>query len=237
MRHTENFTVKFHETDLNRKLSPSKAMMLMQECANMQMEKYGPSLKSLREQGLIFLVSRQIMNYHLPVYEYDNITVQAWTYHSRGYTFRRNLQILKDGQLAADASSLWALYDENEKKLVRVDSLVYNFEHDEQIFPDPPQRIKPTAEFVSVGKRKIVYSDVDYNGHMNNTKYPDMLCDFISGIENMTVKGCYVYYVHEAPLGETLDIHISHAENDNTYYFRTIKEDGQLNVEAFVTVQ
>jgi len=237
MRHTENFTVKFHETDLNKRVSPSKALMLMQECANMQMEKYGPSLGTLMQQGMIFVVSRHMMNFYLPIYEYDKITVEAWTCPSHGYTFRRNLQILKDGKLAADTSSLWALYDTNEEKLVRVDNLKYNFDHDEQIFADPPQRIKPTCDFISVGKRKIVYSDVDCNRHMNNTKYPDMLCDYIDGIENMTVKQCYIYYVHEAPLHEVLDINISHAENDNHYYFKTIKQNGEVNAQAFITVQ
>ena len=87
----------------------------------------------------------------------------------------------------------------------------------------------------SIGKRKIVYSDLDYNMHMNNTKYPDMLVDFLPTPERVRVTGMSLAYYQEAHFGDTVTVYCADA-GDGVYYFRTVKGD-IICLEAMVRTQ
>ena len=91
----------------------------------------------------------------------------------------------------------------------------------------------PRAElFSKLGERKIVYSDIDYNMHMNNTRYPNMLCDFMDISDVERICGISLSYLHEAALGDRLDILCAKVDGD--YYFKTVRQDGIVCLEALV---
>ena len=85
----------------------------------------------------------------------------------------------------------------------------------------------------TVGQKTVRLSDVDYNGHMNNTNYVDMLCDYIpeltAGTHRVTVMR--IHFSKEAPIGETIEIKRLRTPDDK-YIFRTFRSDGDVNVEA-----
>ena len=85
------------------------------------------------------------------------------------------------------------------------------------------------------GAREIVYSDIDYNGHMNNTHYPNMLCDFTPGICQKRVKGMSLSFLHEAAFGHTLQVF--RAEREDGYAFRTVDEEGKTCLEAVLLTE
>ena len=123
--------------------------------------------------------------------------------------------------------------DINNRSLVKAsDCDVYEFTDDEPLSLDVPQRFRlpKGAELESLGERKIVWSDLDYNMHMNNTKYPDMLCDFLPVEDIGRIKGVFLSYVNEAAFGETLDIRSVLA--DGVHYFRTVNSEGKTCLEA-----
>ena len=69
---------------------------------------------------------------------------------------------------------------------------------------------------------------------MNNTVYPDMLCDFIPSMKGKMVVRCSINYLNEAPLGETFKVY--RAEDDGSYYFRTVRHDGSVGIEAEIVL-
>lgn len=91
-------------------------------------------------------------------------------------------------------------------------------------------RMPKAEEFSEVAKRKVFYSDTDVNGHMNNTKYLNMLCDYVPDIAKKKLCGINVSYVSEAPMGDELTVLMS--EVDGVYYFKTLRSDGKTNCEA-----
>ena len=89
---------------------------------------------------------------------------------------------------------------------------------------------------VEVGVRRIVYSDLDYNGHMNNTRYPDMLCDFLPDGTVPHVRVMHFSYLKEGAYGAQLRILRGErmTENGKAYLFHTLNESGELCLEAEV---
>ena len=79
----------------------------------------------------------------------------------------------------------------------------------------------------------MTYDRVDVNRHMNNTNYPDMLAEFLP-MEGRRVRRMILNFQKEAPMKECLTVRRAFA--DDTYYFRTLREDGTVNIEAEVTL-
>ena len=77
------------------------------------------------------------------------------------------------------------------------------------------------------------YSILDYNGHMNNTYYADILCDCVPelGAGTHRVESFRIHYNKEAPLGDILTINGANPEQGK-YIFRSVKTNGEINIDA-----
>jgi len=235
MKYTEKYKVKWHDTDASRRVRPSEMLVYMQETANLQFVSHGRDLDGERDNdGVAFILSKICVDIHAPLYAYDEIEVETFTCESRGFSFNRCFRILRGGELIAEALSVWALINLRDKKLIRAEAYDVGFEDEPILSVSSPLRIKmpPMGSFIECGKRKIVYSDIDYNMHMNNTKYPNMLCDFMELCDTERIAGFSLSYLHEAALGDELTV--LRAKVGNIYYFKTVGTDGTLCLEAEV---
>ena len=232
---TKKYTTRWHDTDADRRVRITQMLVYMQETSNFHMESCGLTLDRLRdEKKLAFLLSKIRMSVYKPLYAFEEIEVQTWTCDNHGFAIPRFYRIVRDGEVIAEADSTWALMDLEAMRLVKGDILsdIYSFENEPSSPLEVPQRFKlPSGTALdSIGERKIVYSDLDYNMHMNNTKYTDMLCDFIPMEQVGKVKGVFLSYLNEAAFGDTLDIR--HLFADGTHYFRTVNSEGKTCLEA-----
>ena len=237
MKWTETFRINSHDCDPAGCVRASLILRYMQETANLQLQNLGPTGDELAELGAAFILSRINISIYRPLHAWEEITVSTWGCESRGVSFNRCYQIHCGGELVAEAASVWGLIGTTEHRLYRVDEIALGFGTDEPLELDAPKRVHIPRELslALVGERPIVYSDIDRNGHMNNTNYPDMLCDFIPGMENKRVIACSISFAGEARLGETLKVYM--AESDGQYYFRTMTTDGTTNVEAILMTE
>ena len=245
MKFVNKIKTKWHDTDANRVVRPSKIVEYMQETANRQCESSGLPLEKLRdEKGLAFILGAMSMNIYKPLHAYEEIEVRTWCKEAKSYIFNRYFDILCGGEKIAEAASTWVLIDINTKNMVRASNYDFfdeKFYYDEPVDPTllmPKARIAKDAPLYEVGKRKIMYSDIDYNMHMNNTHYPDMLCDYISEMTDehtaYRVSSLSLSYLKESHLGATLTITRSKMSDDGKIEIRTVNDAGESCLEAIV---
>lgn len=238
MKWTENYTVNAHDMDMNEVLSLTGVLRYMQDAANCQMEGEGPSYAKLLSQGRAFVVSRVALSIYGKVHSHDRIQVQSWACESSGVSFNRCYSVIRNGEIVAEATSVWALLDINTKKLVRVSDFRSDYSMDEMLELDAPShfRLPSDVPMNLVGERTVEYQDVDMNRHMNNTRYGDILCGYIPSMEGMRVIKLVINYCSEAPIGETLKVYMGRGDT-GTYYFRTVRDGGKTNVEAEIMIE
>ena len=238
MRWTENYIVNSHDPDMNNVVSVSGLMRYMQDVANCQMEGEKPSYNDLLQQGKAFVLSRLRMSIYHPLYNHDKIEAQSWACESSGASFNRCYCIKKDGVIVAEATSVWALLDIKTRRLCRVSDFENGYSTDEMLQLDLPARFRIPQEIPLslVGERCVEYQDVDMNHHINNTRYPDILCGYLPTMEGMRVIKIEINYISEAPLGEAIKVYMGTA-GEGTYYFRTVRGSGKTNVEAEIVVE
>ena len=243
MAYELKMTVAAHDIDTNCFATPTSVIKYMMEAVDRNMLSCGPTYQELMAKGLSFVVSRSAVEVLRPIKEYEELTVSTWATDSKNVSFPRSYVIKSGDETVAKGLSIWALIDTNNGKLVRGSEFsVDSYGLGEEIELSFSHRFKfPSGLSLELcGEKLIRYSDVDRNFHMNNTKYFDMLFDFIPDREKIYMSSCIVNYIGEAPLGSTLNIYMSKPEigenGETCYYFKT-EIDGKTNIQAKVGVR
>ncbi len=183
----KSFTLRVSECDAFGRWRPGAMMIEMQEAAGEHSASISCGRKALLEIGLVWVVARmelQVIRY--PTYG-EQITIRTFHRPNRHRFFPRFFQIRDgEGQLIAQASSLWLLMDLENRRSVAADRLPVPL-------PDNSDMTEPMSLPGGIaevnGEEKVIscraeYTDLDANGHVNNTKYVDWLCNLL-GTETM----------------------------------------------------
>jgi acyl-ACP thioesterase len=161
--------------------------------------------------------------------------VETFVTESRGLSFPRSYVIRRNGEILAKAVSTWALLRLDNRSFVRVSDIDFGFEPEAPLMlsDNVPLRLRISdgIDFETVGQREIYYSDVDYNLHMNNTKYPDVLANYLPDREHRRITSVVLSYLREARLGDTLSV-LRATEDGETFRFRLQASDGSTVMDA-----
>ena len=228
MEYRMKIDVDIHDVDFNGIAKTSSILKYIQTAAQSQLTDNGMSYDQLKESGRAFILSRLKLEIIKPLRAYTPLTAISYPCESRGYSFLRCYALESDGEVVARAISAWALIDVKSRSLVRVDDFDLGL-------PLLPQnglilgRTKLPSCLIDVGGYGVHYGDVDQNMHMNNTKYPDMYSNFLP-LKGRMIKSISINYSNEAEIGEKL--RVQRAEENEIYYFRTLKSDGTVNSQA-----
>ena len=237
MKYTHHYQIKWHDTDANREVRPSRILMYMQETANHQLEDSGLPLDVLRDrEGLAFILSKISVCIYQPLFAYDEIDVMTWVSEGKGFSFLRYFCIMRGETVIAEAHSVWALVNIADRRLLRAEEFSVPAPVDTPLELDLPRRFRFPQDATEAGERTIRYADIDYNGHMNNTNYPDMLCDFTPEILARRVSAFTLSYLHEATYAHTLKI--LRADVEDGHLFRTVDTaSGNVCLDAYVRLE
>ena len=177
---------------------------------------------------------------HIPAAEYRKVIIGLIFLRYISSAFER-----KYNELVAEGSSVWAII-ENASRIIRVAEYADASTHDDDTCNiDPIKHFKAPAdlEYEYMGEKTVLYSDIDFNGHLNNTNYPDILLSFIpemkyerGAVQNaMYADSMLINFVSEAPLGCNVKVYMS--RQDEYIYMRTVRDDGKVNAEARITLK
>ena len=239
MIYEQSLITRWHDTDATLAVRPSLMLVYMQEMAFAHLDSVGKNLDTMRdEQGLAFILTRLSLRFTRPVRPLQTVVAQTWVSEGHGVNFPRYFCIRDTaGEVVAQGVSSWVLIDLNTHLPVRASSFDYGFSYEQPLDLVTPRRLVAPEGMVEVGTRRIVYSDIDYNGHMNNTRYPDMVCDFLPEGTVPRIHTMHLEFAKEAKFGATLRVERGSrvAETgEQVYLVRTIDEAGEVCLAAEV---
>lgn len=176
----QSFRINSYQTDLNARMKPSAILEVMQEMAGAHAELLQIGRKQLLARNLVWILTRvEVRMERYPVFG-ETITVETFPMPNRRWFFPRYF-IFRDesGMQIGCAGSLWALLDIQERKMSRPDAVL-------PLMPDNRDLTAPLGLPATVAEadapaveaaRRTVYTDLDMNGHVNNTRYLDWCCN------------------------------------------------------------
>lgn len=235
MQFRTKICVDIHDVDYNGVARLSSLMRYIQSAAQTQLTLNGKSYEELRKMKRGFILSRIKMEFTEPVRAYEPLTAVTYPCESRGYSFLRCYSLEKDGITIGKAVSMWALIDTETRALVKVNDFELGLDLHE------PHNLELTRFTVpsimkEVGTYTVNYGDVDQNCHMNNTRYPDMYSNFLP-LDGKRIRTLSINYRSEARSGEKLRVELAEGLIPDSYYIRTIREDGLVNTEAEILLE
>ena len=208
---TVPFEKTFHITasavDRFDRLKPSCVLDYMQEVAGDHSARLGADRNMLTQKGLFWAVIRHRIQITRLPRAGEDILVKTWPMPTTRTAYPRStIAWDAEGNECFRSISLWVLMDAKTRTMVlpgksgvTVEGLLLGSE-----LAVPGSVVPKTME--NLQERIVRFSDLDYNGHMNNCKYLEWIADLLpSGFhKGRQVREITLSYLSEAREGETL---------------------------------
>jgi medium-chain acyl-[acyl-carrier-protein] hydrolase len=230
-RLTNRYRVMLNDADFTTKLKLSAAFNYFQEIAGAHAEKLGFGFSAMENIDTIWALTRMRVDIDkYPLWD-ETITIETWPRQPKKYEFFRDY-LMRDeaGEIIARATSIWVLLDVQSKRLKRKDEVnitITEYVADRSI-DCSLGKIQPPCNLEPVYKRLIGCSDIDMNGHLNNSKYLDFLMDCFNmeQLRTYQARSIQVNYLNETFPGDAISLSSCTIAADNQVYVEGIKDDG-----------
>ena len=206
--YTMPLQVASYDVDIHDRIRLSAVLRYQQEAGERHLSPAGLGWRALSEAGIAFVTSRwHTVVHRLPMLE-EQVTLTTWHRDRKGPRFFRCYEWRDaSGALLIEGVMQFALVSVADHRLLRGDEFM-------RLAPLPdaqrgvacadPGRFS-VADLSPAGEYRVRWSDQDRNGHMNNTHYADLLCDFMpGGMAGRQPVDVQLHFAGECRLGDTL---------------------------------
>ena len=213
------FLLRSKDVDLFRRLRLSRLFELLQEAAITHTEELGMGREKTLDRGLLWVVTMQSAEIaRMPEYD-ERIILHSWPGETMHVFFPRQYSIsTPHGETLVRANALWMLVDQQTRRMVFPDrwgiAIPGEKREDELALPSAPARLPITDE----RSFPVPFSYVDLNGHMNNTRYFDLMEDCVpAAAAGRRLRIIRTEYTGEARLGDVLALRWGEGEAGRYY--------------------
>ena len=178
--YSQEFRIASYQTDLTARIKPSALLEIMQEMAGTHAEMLDVGRTRLLPMNLVWVLTRVEVRMELYPVSGEVITVETFPMPNRRVFFPRYF-IFRDaqGNQIGCAGSLWVVLDISTRKMGNPVEIAARMPDNRDL--TAPMGMPATVEEISgetiAADRMPVYTDLDVNGHVNNTRYLDWCCN------------------------------------------------------------
>ncbi|MFC0302114.1 acyl-[acyl-carrier-protein] thioesterase [Virgibacillus soli] len=206
----KDYHVDWGDVDFKKELKLSTLFSFFQDASSMASEELGFGIEHLQQD---FGVAWVLMKIRVDIVRNpkvgETITIETWPLEPGKIACDRDF-IVRDGDsnILIRAISSWVIMDMHERKIKRTSTvpIVYPFGENERAIEGKLGKLKVEEPLEVAYQKMIGYSDIDFNGHLNNSKYVDYMMDCFQVEEHQKykVKSIEVHFTNEAFPGEVM---------------------------------
>ncbi|MCD8071995.1 MAG: thioesterase [Alistipes sp.] len=171
----------------------------------------GFGIKDLNVGNCSWVLSRICAEFIRRPHHGENLAVRTWVADVGKLMTTRNMIVLdENGRRIAVAVTQWAVINLDTRHAVDIrENVDYRGKTSDEPLPaDPPARV-PRIDSGAVATKRVEYSDIDFNRHMNAMKYIEWIIDNvpIDLIPAGALRRMDVNFLKEAVYGQQLSLH------------------------------
>ena len=219
----QEFDITDNTVDCFGRLKPSMILYFVQEVAGKHFNRISMDYDALEKLGMFWAIIRQrVQITRLPL-RGEKIRVETWPMPTTRVAYPRSVVAYDaQGNEVFRSISIWVLMDVNNRSMIlpaksgiTVNGTLRGIE-----LAAPPSLVP--KELANCRDRQVGFTDLDRNGHMNNTKYMDWIDDLLPSTfhQGHDVREFTVCYLSEAREGQMLQL------------YWDFLEEGTLQVDA-----
>jgi len=221
------YTVGYSDVDFMKELKLSALFGYFQDTAGKAADNLGIGMHVLTERySVVWVLLRMRVEIgKIPLCN-ETITVETWPHPPEKLEFKRDYRVrAADGSPIILATSSWVLMDVHTRDIKKSELIgeLYRFTEftKEHSLDHRFGKLKHSGQLNVAYKKIIGYSDADFIGHINNTRYIDYIMDCfpVGSHRQYRVKAIEVNYIREAFPGDTLVMYtdVSSLDSDIVY--------------------
>lgn len=205
----QNFTITDNCIDCFGRLKPSMILYYVQEVAGRHFDVISMDYDALAQKGMMWAIIRQKVQVSRIPLRGETIRVETWPMPNTRVAFPRSVVAYDENNEEVFRSiSIWVLMDTKTRAMIlpgKSGILVPGTIRGNELAA--PNAL-PAKDLRNHRTRPVCFTDLDRNGHMNNTRYLDWIDDLIPSSlhKDHTVKELTVCYMSEAREGQELDL-------------------------------
>ena len=219
----QTFTVTDNCVDCFGRLKPSMFLYYVQDVAGRHFDRISMDYDALAEKGMIWAIIRQKVQITRIPKRGETVRVETWPMPTTRVAYPRSVVAYDEsGNEVFRSISIWVLMDISSRSMILPGtsgiSVAGPLRGNDLAVPNA----LPAKNLTSHRSRTVSFTDLDRNGHMNNTKYMDWIDDLIPSAfhQSHDLKEFTVCYMSEAREGQELSMQWG------------FLEDGSLQVDA-----
>ena len=191
----------------------------------------------LSKNNRSWVLSRMAIEIDSRPEQYSDTTISTWVSENSRVLSTRNFEVAdSDGRIFCRAVSQWCLIDFVRRvpvALSEIMDLCNPYICDAPSPCDTPRKVLDVEPQQSATHR-VVYSDIDFNGHVNTMRYIVMMIDMlpIELLESNRPMRLDIHFMHECRLGQTLTI--GYEQREQTSLFEITTDEGTVACRAAI---
>ena len=236
MKYNYEYEIKYQEVDGKKRLRLFNLENYLLEVAGTVADELGFGIQVLHPRGLTWILTRlSVEMYEMPTH-CEKVRFETWIENNVHMLSTRNFRIYSGDKLIGQCKSVWAVLDLEKREIVNCfDDPIFEGCVDGEVIEMPRVRMTTIPEPTGSAPHKIVYSDIDYNGHCNSCRYLQAMTDaYLPNYYGKTVR-LDINYSKEAMLDETLMTNYLVTEDGVQYQQKN--ENGETSCSAKITIQ
>ena len=231
----KNFNTTSYDVGTNGQISLTSILRYFQEAAFIHANNLGVGYNILSEQNIFWALSSMWLetDNKLPGFN-EQITVKTWPRGVNKLYSLRDFQLFHNKMEIARASSQWLLVDVKSKRIVRPDRFMETIPFSEnRVFNNDFSPIEPIKIKNLTEERKVRYSDLDINRHVNNIRYVEWILDTVNERFGETnINSIRLHYLSEFIDSEKIIIYCEQTDCTNKIKVEIDHDDGKTGIRG-----
>jgi acyl-ACP thioesterase len=178
---TQSYAVNTIVVNAQKRLGLIGLLGILQDVAWAHADHLGHGFEATMDEGAIWILSRQkLVVADWPVWR-DQLTVRTWVRPIKGPLVHRDYEILVGDRKVGECAAAWLTLDVRTRRPVRpaLAGAPLRCRQDDALAVTP-EKIALRQDLAEAARFRVRNSDLDMNGHVNNTRYAQWILDSAS---------------------------------------------------------
>ena len=224
----QDICIPCYDTDARGNLKPAAFMDFAQEIAYWAARELGFGYDNLHIHHTAWVLTRMHIHFEEPLKWRENVTLYTWHKGASGLFYLRDFDLKdKDGNSRIKATTSWVVIDERTRRIARPEDLQNLLDPDmkveDAIAEVPGKIVVPKDSFATLGmtegtlgmtetilpamEHTVSYSDLDINGHTNNSRYVAWAMDCLpKEATDSPIKDLNINFIKETVPGDKVQL-------------------------------
>ena len=204
---SEQRLIESFDADVKGRLKPHVLFAYLVNCAWKHSSFTDHGYEDLRDRNQMWVLAKlQLSVIRYPRWG-EKILIETWGKGVRKlYALRDFTVTAPQGEKLASATSAWLVLDRSNRRPVRIDQMTFPWMPGRNELETDLEKVPALSGASPQAQFRVVFSDIDVNGHVTATKYLQWITDSNPAVDQKQLSYLEISFLGEAAMGDEVTV-------------------------------